>query len=61
MGTGRKIRETGEEVAESRETEYLRLLWKFRSTAAIFNEDYTEKVTSYYVYETGPRICWNRA
>ena len=41
-----------EEVAELyyRETEYLRLLWKFRvDRSYIFNEDYTEKVTSYYV------------
>jgi AcrR family transcriptional regulator len=41
-----------EEVAELyyRETEYLRLLWKFRvDRSLIFNEDYTDKVASYYV------------
>ncbi|MHB8895687.1 MAG: TetR/AcrR family transcriptional regulator [Candidatus Geothermincolia bacterium] len=33
-----------------RETDYLRLLWKFRADRAyIFSEDYTEKVASYYV------------
>ena len=40
------------EVAELyyRETEYLRLLWKFRvDRSYIFSEDYTDKVTSYYV------------
>lgn len=32
------------------ETDYLRLLWKFRADRAyIFSEDYTEKVASYYV------------
>jgi AcrR family transcriptional regulator len=32
------------------ETDYLRLLWKFRADRHyIFNPDYTEKVTSYYV------------
>ena len=32
------------------ETDYLRLLWKFRADRAyIFSEDYTEKVSSYYV------------
>lgn len=40
------------EVAELyyRETEYLRLLWKFRvDRSYIFNEEYTRRVTSYYV------------
>lgn len=40
------------EVAELyyRETEYLRLLWKFRvDRSYIFSEDYTGKVASYYV------------
>jgi TetR/AcrR family fatty acid metabolism transcriptional regulator len=40
------------EVAELyyRETEYLRLLWKFRvDRSYIFSEDYTNKVASYYV------------
>lgn len=40
------------EVAELyyRETDYLRLLWKFRADRAyIFSQDYTEKVASYYV------------
>ncbi len=33
-----------------KETDYLRLLWKFRADRAyIFSEDYTEKVASYYV------------
>jgi len=33
-----------------RETDYLRLLWKFRADRHyIFSPDYTEKVTSYYV------------
>jgi AcrR family transcriptional regulator len=33
-----------------RETDYLRLLWKFRADRRyIFSEDYMEKVTSYYV------------
>ncbi len=32
-----------------RETDYLRLLWKFRvDRSYIFSEDYTEKVASYY-------------
>lgn len=32
------------------ETDYLRLLWKFRADRHyIFSQDYTEKVTSYYV------------
>ena len=32
------------------ETDYLRLLWKFRADRTyIFSEDYTEKVSSYYV------------
>jgi len=40
------------EVAELyyRETEYLRLLWKFRvDRSYIFSEDYTNRVASYYV------------
>ena len=40
------------EVAELyyRETEYLRLLWKFRvDRSYIFSEDYTSRVASYYV------------
>ncbi|MBU4386722.1 MAG: TetR/AcrR family transcriptional regulator [Actinobacteria bacterium] len=33
-----------------KETDYLRLLWKFRADRSyIFSRDYTEKVTSYYV------------
>jgi len=33
-----------------RETDYLRLLWKFRvDRSYIFSEEYTEKVASYYV------------
>jgi AcrR family transcriptional regulator len=33
-----------------KETDYLRLLWKFRADRHyIFSRDYTEKVTSYYV------------
>lgn len=40
------------EVAELyyRETDYLRLLWKFRvDREYIFRQDYTERVTSYYI------------
>ncbi|MDY6794992.1 MAG: TetR/AcrR family transcriptional regulator [Actinomycetota bacterium] len=40
------------EVAELyyQETDYLRLLWKFRvDRKYIFTEEYTEKVTSYYI------------
>ncbi len=33
-----------------RETDYLRLLWKFRADRSfIFSKEYTERVTSYYV------------
>jgi len=33
-----------------RETDYLRLLWKFRADRSfIFSQEYTKKVTSYYV------------
>jgi len=44
------------EVAELyyRETEYLRLLWKFRvDRSYIFGEDYTSRVASYYVRMRG--------
>jgi len=49
---GERLERLVAEVGELyyRETDYLRLLWKFRADRSyIFSRDYTDKVSSYYI------------